>query len=573
MTKIHVLPPAVANVIAAGEVVERPASVVKELVENAIDAGATEIVIRLDNAGKSRMTVSDNGCGMNPEDAVLALQRHATSKLRVAEDLHRVRTLGFRGEALPSIAAVSAFRLTTRTADASCGTEVRVDTGQRVSVREIGAPVGTTVEVRELFATIPARRKFLKGERTELAHIQDFVTRLALAVPQIRFRLEHGGRVLLACHTTADLLQRLQELFGAEMCTQIIPLREEGAMSLCGYCGSPRLARPGASQLYTVVNGRPIRDRVIQHAIIEGYRTFIPHGEQPFAVLLLTVPPDEVDVNVHPAKAEVRFVQSGAVHHYISTAVRKCLEGSRAIEATRTPPQYDRAVAVADHHAQRVSPLQVSEALAFYQPRSPVPDAAAAAPAPFKPLGQIAATYLLYEAPGGGLLIVDQHAAHERIGYEALKATLQAGTIERQVLLTPCVVELGPTECAALETCAADLATVGFEIEPFGERSVAVISIPTLLGATVDVPTLLREIAAEVHDHGRSTAVEARLDHLLATMACHAQIRAGDRLVAPELAALVDDLQRGMSKDRCPHGRPTWVAFPKAEIEKWFKRR
>ena len=583
MSRIQVLSPEVANVIAAGEVIERPASVVKELVENAIDAEATEIVIRLEEAGKRCITVSDNGCGLSAEDALLSLQRHATSKLRSPEDLLSVRTLGFRGEAMPSIAAIGTFRLVTRAQGAASGVEVRVMHGAQPVVRDIGCPVGTTVEVRDLFATVPARRKFLKGERTELAHIREMVTRLALATPHARFRLEHNGHVMLACHAVGDLGQRTHEIFGAEIGTRLIRIHEEGAFGLSGFCGVPALARSGASQLYTFVNGRAVRDRVMQHAVMEAYRTFIPHGDQPLVVLMLTMPPGEVDVNVHPTKAEVRFVNSGAVHHLISTAIRKCVEGHgemRSATAERSRGAYPSA-----RDTVAPTPLAVQEALTLYRPGMHEPRAAAPvsssgddtehAPtdAFFKPLGQFAQTYLVYETTGGGLLLVDQHAAHERIGYETLKAQFRAGRLQQQLLLTPLVLELAPAASAALLEHRAELAVLGFEIDDFGKESVVVTSVPALLDQHADFAKLIAQMADDFQRYDRSTAVEERIDHLLATMACHRQIRAGDRLTTPHLQALVGDMQQGVSKDRCPHGRPTWVMLSKAEIEKWFHRR
>ncbi len=589
MTRIRVLPPEIANVIAAGEVVERPASVVKELVENALDAGATDIVVRLEGAGKTRLSVEDNGCGMSADDVVLALERHATSKLTTAEDLHTVATLGFRGEALPSIAAVGTLRIVTRTSESSVGTELRVARGETPTVREIGAPLGTTVEVADLFAAIPARRKFLKGDRTELAHIQEILTRLALVAPHCRFRLDHEGRALLTCHAIHGLAPRVTELFGADCIEQMIPLEHAGTISLQGLVGLPALAKPGASQLYTFVNGRPIRDRIVHHAITEGFRTFIPQGYQPFVVLMLTMPPAEVDVNVHPAKAEVRFANAGGIHHLLSTAIRKALERHRTITSgLDSMPRGSTPSAPYAMPSSATSPLAVQEALALYQPmahaQTPVGagvehsadehsnDDGTALPH-VRPLGQLAKTYLMYEAPGGGLLIIDQHAAHERIGYEALKANLQAGALPQQLLVTPFLFEGHRSECAILLEHHDELLRLGFDTEPFGAESLLVKSIPAILAARLDLASLLAQMAHDFQSHARSTAVEERIDRLLTTMACHRQIRAGDVLQGPHLTALLDDLQQGTAKDRCPHGRPTWVVVPKSEIEKWFHRR
>jgi len=576
MSRIQILPPEVANLIAAGEVVERPASVVKELVENALDADAREIIVRLEQAGRELIEIRDDGCGMTSAEARLAIERHATSKIRAVSDLQQLTTLGFRGEALPSIAAVGDFTLTSR---------VRGDSGPAVCVQMrpphprpdvsvVGAPEGTTIALRRIFAQLPARQKFLKGERTELAHIQDLLLRLALVHPERRFALLHNDRTIWQAHSRGGIAERLIELFGEKLFAQLLPLHVDGAIALTGFCGTPALARTSSPQIFAYINGRAVRDRVVQHAIAEGYRTFTAHGAHPFVFLQLTMSAADVDVNVHPAKTEVRFQNSGAVHGLVAQAIRKCLASNNV--ASRQSP-------VAGYCNSNIElATQVQEPLALYSitdDRRPATGDAVAVPGDrrpatgdaFRPLGQLAATYLLYETPDGSLLIVDQHAAHERIGYDALKEGIAAKNLEQQFLLTPLVFDLPPAQCAALLEAHEWLASLRFDIEAFGEHTIIVKAVPVLLLQS-NPENLLRAVAAELAEHSVSTAIEKQLDHLLMTMACHWQIRAGEVLQPSELSALLSEMQQGDSKDRCPHGRPTWIRFTRQELDKWFGR-
>ncbi|MBI4238722.1 MAG: DNA mismatch repair endonuclease MutL [Deltaproteobacteria bacterium] len=574
---IQILPPDIANLIAAGEVVERPASIVKELVENALDAEATTIDVRLEEGGKRLIEVRDDGIGMSRDDAALAIERHATSKLRTAEDLAAIRTLGFRGEALPSIAAVSDFTMTTRLrGHAADGVRVQVRIPE-ILIEAVGAPEGTSVRVESLFGRVPARQKFLKSERTELGYIQEVLTRLALAVPQCRFTLVHGDRTLLRCHQRGDLQQRIAEIFGGTIATQLRPVSAEGIIQLTGCCGDPVLAKPGSAQLYLYVNGRAVRDRVLTHAVQQAYRTYIAPTDQPFAVLCLAVPPELVDVNVHPAKAEVRFVNPNAVHDFLYQALRRVLSETNAFrdlrESATLPPlasRVDSPTASAYSVRPPPSPIAVHEALSLY--RAHEEPQRSRNEEIFRSLGQLAQTYLLFECPDGALLIVDQHAAHERVGYEQLRASYERGAIESQPLLQPLIIDLAPAEMAALEDATTLLQRAGLDVTTFGGTSVALQAIPTLLLGG-DCTALLRAIAADLCAFGHSGALDERLDHLFATMACHRQLRAGDPVGELKALGLLQQLTDGASKDRCPHGRPTWVRIPQADIEKWFQRR
>ncbi|MBI2343597.1 MAG: DNA mismatch repair endonuclease MutL [Deltaproteobacteria bacterium] len=591
MSRIQILSPEIANLIAAGEVVERPASVVKELVENALDAEAHDILVELEEGGKGRIVVRDDGVGMTREEVLLSLERHATSKVRYREDLERIATFGFRGEALPSIAVAGHFSLTSRArhgADAAVRVSISPP-GTPTVVTEVGAPAGTCVEVRQLFADLPARRKFLKATRTELAHIHETLTRLALGAPERRFRLVHGGRTLMACHATTGLSERIAELFGATQRDQLLPLETEGPVRLRGYCGHPSLARSSGQHGYLFVNGRAVRDRLLQHAINEGYRTYLPRGAQPFVILFLALAADEVDVNVHPTKSEVRFLHAGAIHDLVRTAIQKALGTGNTLRHAITPEPRDFSLSREIPLAQEsqgggdplggplalresvVLPLPVSDA-GWQQHLLPAmgPDDAPH-PAGLRPIGQLAATYLLCATEEGGLLVIDQHAADERIGFETLKAAYAVQNIATQYLLDPVIVDLSPLDVAAIVEHQEILARVGVQVEPFGEGSVVVKALPALL-AQADGRRLLSAIAAQLREWGRSNAVEGEVDHLFATMACHRQIRAGEHLRPAQIAGLVGQLTRGVSKDRCPHGRPTWTYFSPDVIKGWFHR-
>jgi len=603
---IRRLPSALIDQIAAGEVVERPASVVKELVENALDAGASRVRVELRGGGRDWIAVTDDGSGMTPDDARLALERHATSKLACPEDLERIGTFGFRGEALPAIAAVSNLRLVTRTAGASAGFEVRVEGGARRTEREIGAPVGTRIEVAELFAHVPARRKFLKTVATEWGHAADWIARAALALPEVHFDVVRDDRPAWAWPAARDPLDRVAAVLGEREADALVAVDfAEGRVRAWGWVSRPDRHRSNLSGVYLFVNGRPVRDRLVQHALVDCYRDVLPRGRFPSAVLFLDVPPAAVDVNVHPAKWEVRFADPRAAHRWVRSAVRDALaerrwlgRGAEPAEASAPPPMAGAAqagaVADAAPRADAGGPRASQDDWIFAARRARDADAAVPA-ADASPgarpdgasgrvrfgelnlLGQLLATYLVLEGKDD-LLLVDQHAAHERVLYEQLRAAWLEQGVARQGLLTPLTVTLDPRGLAALAEHGADAERLGFELEPFGGDTVAVRAVPALL-ADRDPAGLVRSLADELAEtgglsgEGSDVRVLEAADRIFATLACHSARRKGDPLGAREQRALLDALDAIPWAPTCPHGRPVAVPLERAEIERRFGRR
>jgi DNA mismatch repair protein MutL len=576
------LPDALVDQIAAGEVVERPASVVKELVENALDAGAGRVRVEVRGGGIELVAVSDDGTGMPPDDARLALERHATSKLRDADDLARIRSFGFRGEALPAIAAVSRFRLRTRARGAVEGIELRVEAGRVVEERAAGGPEGTRVEVADLFATIPARRKFLKHPATEWGHAADWLARAALALPEVHFEILRDDRPATVWPAASERLDRIAAVLSeAEAAAFVRVERDAGAGSLLGYFARPDAHRPTAAGIHLFVNGRPVRDRLLRHALLEAYRDVLPRGRFPSALVFLAVPPGSVDVNVHPAKWEVRFADPRRVHDLVLDAARGALR-SRAWLGAReaaSPPLRDAPPASSRDAASGATDWLFAGA---GSPQAQPAALDAAQPAirftELRLLGQLLGAYLLVEDKDG-LLLVDQHAAHERVLYERLRAAWLEGGVARQALLGPEVVELSELASAALGAELALAAHLGFEVEPFDARSVAVRAVPALLAGR-DPAALVRGLAdelAEARALGATPAASSRrvdlADRALATLACHAARTAGEVLDPREQRALLDSLDTIPWAPSCPHGRPVAVSVPLAEVERRFGRR
>jgi DNA mismatch repair protein MutL len=570
--RIVILPPAVQGQIAAGEVVERPASVVKELVENALDAGARRIEVQLAAGGLAGIVVRDDGEGMAPDDAVTAFARHATSKLAGAEDLDAVATLGFRGEALPSIAAVARVRLVTRRAGDAHAVVVVADGEGARAAGVAGAAPGTTVEVHELFAATPARRKFLRAPATEVGHVAETLTRLAVACPAVGVRLEHEGREVLALPAVDDPRQRLVQALGRERARTLAPLADEaGGLRVEGFLAAPTEHAATARHVWTYVaigGGTPrwVRDRVLLRAVLDGYESLLLRGRYPVVALCLRLPPGEVDVNVHPAKLEVRFRRPAAVHQLIAPALRRHLA---------------RALAPGAATATRVA-----EPGAPYAPRpfalAPPPVAGApavqaglwsAAPRGFASLrfiGQIFDGYLVCEGDGR-IVLIDQHAAHERVMFERLRAERRAGGVARDALLVPETVDVGTAEAAALVEHAGALAAAGLEGEPFGERTFLLRTVPRPLRGR-DMGALLRAIATELLEDGASGAAERALEATLATVACHAVVRVGQRLDAAQVAALLAAMDEAPIAAHCPHGRPVAAELSRGQLEALFQR-
>ena len=610
-TKIRILPEVLCNQISAGEVVERPASVIKELLENSLDAGADEIRVEIEKGGKRLIRVSDNGCGMSQDDAFLALERHATSKINTSEDLFALHSFGFRGEALPSIAAVSRLTLQTREEEQAEGWSIYVEGGTVRRAEAAGLSRGTCIEVRDLFFNTPARRKFLRRDDTETSHIADVVSKLALAHPGVHMRLQNQGRTILEAYRHDTLEARIAAVLGRSLLKELQTISHEGGdgLTLHGFIGSPDCTRSTTGHMYSYVNGRYIRDRVIQHAILDGYRNLLLKGRYPVVVLFLEIDPALVDVNVHPTKHEVRFRDQGLVHDFVSQAVRSNLRPAEWLQVDRTaaeePGPIASALPVADkttlppvpgapelplevQHRERVQEsLETYAGRSFQAASSPVYHASSSpgqvSPSetsnPSEPggffgslqiLGQYHNSYIICQ-DGNDLVLIDQHAAHERIGFEKLKKQWRSGAVERQQLLFPTVFEVDFREKDSLQQHLPDLLKFGFEVEPFGGNSFALQGIPALL-KDVDSVELLRDVAAELGQHSASHLIEDAVDRLLILMACHGMVRANQSLMRPEMLALLRELDQVDFKTHCPHGRPVMKRLVLTEIEKMFKR-
>lgn len=612
--RIHLLDENTANRIAAGEVVERPASAVKELVENAIDAGATQILVTLEEGGKRRIEVADDGCGMGPEDAVLALQRHATSKIRSAEDLFAVRTLGFRGEALPSIASVSHLTLTSKAPEETVGVRVIVHGGNIACVEEIGAPDGTAVTVEDLFYNTPARLKFLKSTTTEHARCLEVVGHLSIAHPAIRFRVRHGAQEIFSTSGNGDLLGALAAVWGRDVARHLIPIhREESELIVWGYVAGPEISRPGRSHELFFVNRRPIRSRLLGHALEDAFRSLTPESRYPIAALFVDIAPERVDVNVHPTKIEVRFLREGEVHHAVSQSIKQALlthgivptvrVGSQESRVEKEEPNPQRAFGGRDFEMlaraamDAFRPPDVGSQSALSEGALPVPsdqwrgwepwpretdsafspEGAAVSAKPFaeqlrgfRVLGQARNTYIV-AVTDKGIAFIDQHVAHERVLYERLTLKRQEFGIPAQRLAVPFTLALGPAEAALLKQRLEDFAAVGWNIEPFGRDSFLVRSVPSLIAKGVH-ETLLRDMIDELAHQSVSRRLIVQRDHVTITHACKMAVKAGDPLTMEEMTGLLQQLADTENPYLCPHGRPIVVTVPFEEIDRRFKR-
>jgi DNA mismatch repair protein MutL len=585
---IRQLPPNLINRIAAGEVVERPASVVKELIENAIDAGAARIDVMANGGGLSLIRVSDDGSGMDRDDLVLAVERHATSKLK-DDDLSTILTLGFRGEALPSIGAVARLTIASRAHGASEAYEIAVDGGRKSALKPAAIGGGTRIEVRDLFYATPARLKFMKSERAEAAAIADVVKRLALAKPEIAFSLSTGDRTTLRLEPCPPGLldhglPRLGRILGEDFVADALPVRAaRGLIAVEGFAGLATLHRPNSLGQYLVVNGRPVRDKLLVGAVRGGYGDLVPNGRHPMLALFLSLPPDEVDVNVHPAKTELRFRDPQAVRALIVTALHEALGGAQhRATASLSQEALARMARPTSSFAQhQPSPRVFGFAERARAPLSPVamPSAPTVAEAESDatacPLGaaraQVHDTFIIAETENS-LVIVDQHAAHERLVYERLKRAFANGGLSRQMLLIPEVVELDAEAAERLAGAAAELDHLGLVVEAFGPSAVIVREVPALFGQG-NIQGLMRDLADELAEGAGSLVVSERLDHVLSTMACHGSVRAGRRLNAAEMNALLRDMEETPFSGQCNHGRPTYVELKLSDIEKLFQRR
>jgi len=592
MPDIRRLPPDLVSRIAAGEVVERPGAAVKELVENAIDAGATAIDVRLDEGGRAGIIVSDDGGGMGPDELALAVERHATSKLPTG-DLTHIETLGFRGEALPSIGSVSRMTITSRTTDADQAWAVTVDGGQAAKPVPAAMTPGTRVEVRDLFHAVPARLKFLKQPRTELGHAGDAIKRLAMAFPDIAFSLTDGERLVFRYGSgTGDLfaarLARLGQIMGREFADNGLQVdAERDGVHLTGYAGVPTLNRRNAQAQYLFVNGRPVRDRLLLGAVRGAYQDLLARDRHPMLALFLEIGPEWVDVNVHPTKAEVRFRDAALVRGLIVGALRHALAeaGHRGIGGGFGGGAYPAGGGGGQRYFPASADFQApapgfseGQATAFAHgnlaPAARLADDIAA-PEEAHPLGaaraQLHSTYIVAET-ADGMVIVDQHAAHERLVHERIKRQLAENGIARQLLLSPVVVDLPEADAGRLAARATEFEELGLVIEAFGPGAVVVREVPALLGE-VDVNGLVRDMADDLRELDEALALKDRLAEVCATMACHSSVRAGRLLNGPEMNALLREMEITPNAGQCSHGRPTYVELKLADIERLFGRR
>ncbi|UCE53394.1 MAG: DNA mismatch repair endonuclease MutL [Desulfobacterales bacterium] len=605
MSKIKILPEILSNKIAAGEVIERPASVVKELVENSLDAQSSRIIVEIEKGGRSLIRVSDNGIGMSHDDALLALERYATSKIYKDLDLFSIHTLGFRGEALPSIASVSRFSLVTRENAADVGTEIIVDGGKIKKVSEIGAPPGTMVTVKQLFFNTPARRKFLKSVGTETGHIADIVANTALARPAVQFQLIHNRKTVKSWPSTTHPFDRVVEVVGQDLAKELYPIGfDGGGISISGWICSPRVTRTTSRGLNVYVNHRFVRDRIIQHAVFQGYSQRLVGGQFPIAVVLISVPFDQVDVNVHPTKGEVRFTGQHQIHEAVKVAVAQTLEEidrpqwrprtwhpsakSREFSAlSDSVASYqkveDRGQKVEDRGQRAEDRGQRAEdrfqtTLSYNQ--YPRPDSQRPAQqSPVWPkkrfrdlrmIGQFRNSYIVCESDEG-LILIDQHAAHERILFEHLRD--QSAKVEKaaQQLLVPETIDLGFRESGVLEKLIPDLKSLGLDIEHFGGNTFVVKSVPAPLTGR-DVNPLIIEMVENMVAVGYAPGPQKALEQCCMIMACHGAIRANQQLSDEQINGLLKQLDSCDNPSHCPHGRPTWIRWDVKTLEKSFKR-
>lgn len=602
--RISILPELLTNKIAAGEVVERPASVIKELIENSLDAGATNISVEITAGGRRRICVTDNGYGMSREDALLSLERHATSKIRVDTDLDSIMTLGFRGEALPSIASVSRFSLTTREAASQEGIEIVVEGGRVRNVRACGMPPGTVISVEQIFFNLPARLKFMKSAETEAGHVADVISRMAVSRPDVAFSCTNDDREILRLQRS-DLQRRLAQVVGRESSQHLYPVKGEGDyVSISGFISGPALVRSGTQAIYTYINGRFIRDKVVQHAVMQAYRGVIDRARYPVVALFIALPPGEVDVNVHPTKHEVRFRRQSAVHDAIQLAIEKVLRSSPWLAAPPSPSLatsgttgqiYRERVAAAAQASmalpsrQLYRPLQTQQgdieaATAIIPPEPSLTVSEPTFPfqsdqsqtesagyfSSFSVIGQFHGEYILCQSESE-LVIIDQHAASERVAYQLLKQQCQSGRIESQLLLFPETVELSFSEVAVAVRFSQDLAGIGFELEPFGGNTIMVSAVPRMVAQKKPI-LLIRDILADLEQIGTSAAFKDALESVIARIACHSVIRGAHPLESRQIRELLYHMDQTDFAASCPHGRPVSHVVTLAELQRIFKR-
>ncbi|EIC28833.1 MULTISPECIES: DNA mismatch repair endonuclease MutL [Methylomicrobium] len=606
--RIHLLPTQLVNQIAAGEVVERPSSVVKELVENSFDAGARQIRIDIEQGGARLIRVRDDGGGIDKEDLPLALSRHATSKIATLADLEHVASMGFRGEALPSISSVARLTLISRTEGSDCAWRVAADGTERdFDPQPDPHPRGTTVEVRDLFYNTPARRKFLKSEKTEFEHIQTLVERMALSRFDIGFRLTHNQKEILnlkPAETPAEQEKRIAGICGSAFIDNCVKIDfASSGLELTGWVGLPTFSRSQPDMQFFYVNGRLIKDKLVAHAVKQAYQDVLYHGRQPVFVLYLALDPALVDVNAHPAKLEVRFREGRLVHDFLFSALHRSLAEVRpgqqqnvvTLSAVDSPPAAPAQTQPMPERRppafqprppeQAMLPLSVQEEIQAYgalhpaptlqsPPATPLPPRTGPEKTGIPPLGYAVAhlhnIYILSETPNG-VILVDAHAAHERVSYERLKKQYEQGAVAQQPLLLPIKIVVTSREADIAEQAHEYFAELGLEVNRSGPETLVLRSVPALL-AGCDAETLLRDVLADLSEHGTSQRVQQRTNALLATMACHGSVRAHRRLTVGEMNALLRDMEETERSGQCNHGRPTWIELSTQELDKFFMR-
>jgi DNA mismatch repair protein MutL len=600
MSQIKLLPELLVSQIAAGEVVERPASALKELIENSLDAGARQIEVKLEAGGMKLVNVQDDGSGIGPDDLPLALARHATSKIASLQDLERVSSLGFRGEALASMASVARLCITSRCRDFAHAHRVEAEGATAGAAVPAALSRGTVVSVADLFFNTPARRKFLKSEGTEYAHCAEVVRRMALARPDAAFGLSHNGRAQ-ARYPVHSLQERIGAVLGKDFVAASVPVdAEAGPLRLTGLAALPAYSKSGREAQYCFVNGRHVRDKLLAHALREAYRDVLHHDRHPAYALFFNLPAEGVDVNVHPAKTEVRFRDSRAVHQFVFHAVEQALSGGAGYAVSSTvhqaplgasrvgfipPLRAAEGWGEGEEHqrarpwalpAQSPIPFQAREALAFYDALARSADAAEVEPQsgidyPLGfALGQLQGIYVLAQN-AQGLVVVDMHAAHERVVYEKLKAALDAKAVPTQTLLIPVTVQADARDVAAIGEQADALKDIGFEVSPIAANAVAVRAIPALL-KEADPVALTHELLREIREYGVTRMITGRRNELLATLACHGAVRANRKLSVPEMNALLREMEATERAGQCNHGRPTWFQLSLADLDKMFRR-
>lgn len=621
MSKIKILPEILSNKIAAGEVVARPASVVKELVENAIDAGSTRILVDIEQGGRKSIRVSDNGHGMGRDDALLCLERYATSKITTDPDLFAIRTLGFRGEALPSIASVSRLTLVTRETNAAAGTQIVVAGGRMESVSDAGAPAGTMITVADLFYNTPARRKFLKSVDTEMGHIADTMASMALGRPSVQFQLSHNSRMVKRWTPAADPEDRVADVLGAAIRKALLPVsRINEDIQISGWTAAPRIYRSTARGIYLFVNHRWVKDRIVHNALLGGYAGRLMKGRYPVAVLFLRVPFDQVDVNVHPTKHEIRFAHPKRVHDMVREAVGESLRSADPTRRSAGESRFaalDSAKTVIRERQTQYRPMRVPEQPTRFGDDDPAltagtrveapgglpdgsngpwvaadhprPPAGSAKPAyetnppagqaalwkrrffgDLTCIGQYKGTYIICEA-GEDLMLIDQHAAHERILFEQLQRQTDAHRPASQRLLLPETIDLGFGEAQILEKLIPELNRYGLEIDPFGGNTFVIKAIPTPL-ASDDVAAMVTQIVEKTAHTGLDADMATILDGCLMVMACHHAVRAHRQLTSLQIKAMLEQLDACSNPSHCPHGRPIWIRWTLKDLEKQFQR-